>query len=295
MNPNTVAPFRVRTFAEAVYRTYEHSGFTLAGAVAFSFVISLFPFCIFLGALASIFGGEAIATQAVDQLFQILPKDVAKALAPEVVSIMGTTRIDLLTLSGLITLFFATSAIETLRAALNGAYRVKETRAYIVCVLFSMLLVLLSAISMLVITWAVVVGPSVAAKFEPQFVPDLIKIYLDSSWANVGVRYGLSAVVIAAQLTAFHLFLVSGKRTIADVWPGVLLSVVLWLASAGLYSRYLDFSDYTRFYAGLSQLMVALIYFQVTAVIIILGAELNRGLMELRKLRNGAELVAEAA
>jgi membrane protein len=295
MNPNTVAPFRVRTFAEAVYRTYEHSGFTLAGAVAFSFVISLFPFCIFLGALASIFGGEAIATQAVDQLFQILPKDVAKALAPEVVSIMGTTRIDLLTLSGLITLFFATSAIETLRAALNGAYRVKETRAYIVCVLFSMLLVLLSAISMLVITWAVVVGPSVAAKFEPQFVPDLIKIYLDSSWANVGVRYGLSAVVIAAQLTAFHLFLVSGKRTIADVWPGVLLSVVLWLASAGLYSRYLDFSDYTRFYAGLSQLMVALIYFQVTAVIIILGAELNRGLLELRKLRNGAELVAEAA
>ncbi|MDZ4840809.1 MAG: YihY/virulence factor BrkB family protein [Hyphomicrobium aestuarii] len=295
MIAHAATPFRFRTFAEAVYRTYEHSGFTLAGAVAFSFVISLFPFCIFLGALASIFGGEAIATQAVDQLFQILPKDVARALAPEVVSIMGTTRIDLLTLSGLITLFFATSAIETLRAALNGAYRVQETRPYIVCVLFSMLLVLLSAISMLVITWAVVVGPSVAAKFEPQFVPDLIKIYLDSSWANVGVRYGLSAAVIGAQLTAFHLFLVSGKRTLADVWPGVLLSVVLWLASAGLYSRYLDFSDYTRFYAGLSQLMVALIYFQVTAVIIILGAELNRGLMELRRLRGGADEVAEAA
>lgn len=33
--------------------------------------------------------------------------------------------------------------------------------------------------------------------------------------------------------------------------------------------------------------MVALIFFQVTAVIILLGAELNRGIMELKKLRNG--------
>ena len=63
--------------------------------------------------------------------------------------------------------------------------------------------------------------------------------------------------------------------------------MVLWLASAGLYSRYLDFNDYTRFYAGLSQLMVAMIYFQVTAIVVILGAELNRGILELKKLRNG--------
>jgi membrane protein len=33
--------------------------------------------------------------------------------------------------------------------------------------------------------------------------------------------------------------------------------------------------------------MVALIFFQVTAVIMILGAELNRGIMEIKRLRNG--------
>jgi len=278
---------RMKTVGEAIYRTYEHSGFVLAGAVAFSFVISLFPFCIFLGALASIVGGGPLAAQAVEQLFQILPKDVAKALAPEVVNIMGTTRIDLLTLSGFITLFFATSAIETLRAALNGAYRIKEDRPYVVCLSLSMLLVLISAASMLLISWLVVVGPGLAAKFEasllPAFVTSFVKDYLDSSWLAVGTRYGIAALVIAVQLTAFHLWLAAGRRTISDVWPGVLLSVVLWLASAALYSRYLDFSDYTRFYAGLSQLMVAMIYFQVTAVIIILGAELNRGILELSR------------
>ena len=46
----------------------------------------------------------------------------------------------------------------------------------------------------------------------------------------------------------------------------------------------LNFSDYTRFYAGLSQLMVAMIFFQMTAVIVILGAELNRGIFEFKRM-----------
>ena len=84
----------------------------------------------------------------------------------------------------------------------------------------------------------------------------------------------------------------------------VLLSMCLWLALASLYSYYLNFSDYTRFYAGLSQLMVALIFFQMSAVIMILGAELNRGILELKRLgpagiesyangANGANLLAK--
>jgi membrane protein len=73
---------RYRTVLEAIYRLYAHSGFTMAGAVAFSFVVSLFPFCIFLGALAGIFGGRKLATEAVTQLFQILPQRVAEGIAP---------------------------------------------------------------------------------------------------------------------------------------------------------------------------------------------------------------------
>ena len=56
-----------------------------------------------------------------------------------------------------------------------------------------------------------------------------------------------------------------------------------WLV-ASLYSYYLNLSDYSRFYAGLSQLMVAMIFFQMTAVIVILGAELNRGIFEFKRM-----------
>ncbi len=269
----------------AIYRLYEHSGFSLAGAVAFSFVVSLFPFCIFLAGLAGLVGTPELAQQAVTQLFNVLPKDVASALAPQVVSIMSSTRIDLLTFGGGIALFFATSAIETLRAALNGAYREHESLIYPLVLLRSMMFVLISAVSSLVLTWAVIVGPGIAAKFEPSW----LKSVLDSTWLTFWFRYLIAGLVIAVQLVAFHLWLAAGRRSLTDVLPGVALSTFLWIALAILYSYYLEFSDYSRFYAGLSQMMVALIFFQVTAVIIILGAELNRGLIELKKLRNGVE------
>ncbi|KAB2940383.1 MAG: YihY/virulence factor BrkB family protein [Hyphomicrobium sp.] len=273
---------RYRTLLEAIYRLYEHSGFAMAGAVAFSFVVSLFPFCIFLGALAGIFGGRELAAQAVEQLFQILPPGVAAGLAPQVEAIMGRTRIDLLTASAGLSLFFATNAIETLRTALNGAYRVVEKRPYLYCLARSMVFVFASAVSMLVLTWVVVVGPALAARFDPELTQSFM--LMRSTWLGATLRYASAAAVISTQLLAIHLWLAAGRRRIKDVWPGVLLSTALWLLAASLYSYYLNLSDYTRFYAGLSQLMVAMIFFQMTAVIVILGAELNRGIYEFKRM-----------
>jgi len=273
---------RYRTLLEAIYRLYEHSGFAMAGAVAFSFVVSLFPFCIFLGALAGIFGGRDLANHAIEQLFQILPSGVAAGLAPQVEAIMGRTRIDLLTVSAGLSLFFATNAIETLRTALNGAYRVIEKRPYLYCLARSMVFVLASAASMLILTWVVVVGPALAERFDPALTQSFT--LMRATWMGATFRYLSAAAVISGQLFAFHLWLAAGKRRIKDVWPGVLVSTVLWLIAASLYSYYLNLSDYTRFYAGLSQLMVAMIFFQMTAAIVILGAELNRGIFEFKRM-----------
>ncbi len=277
---------RARAVLEALYRVYEHSGFALAGAVAFSFVVSLFPFCIFLGALSGVFGGRELADQAIAQVFDILPEPVAKGLTPEIDAIMGRSRIDLLTASGFLALFFATSAIETMRAALNGAYRVHETRTYPLCLAISMTFVFVSAMSILVLTWAVVFGPGLAAKFQPGWA----KTLLDSSWLGPGIRYLLAGLVIAIQLFAFHIWLTAGRRSFQDVWPGVTLSIVLWLALAGLWSHYLEITNYSLFYAGLSQLMVAMIFFQFTAIAIILGAEFNRGILEMKRMRRESDL-----
>lgn len=290
---------RIQAVFEALYRVYEHSGFALSGAVAFSFVVSLFPFCIFLGALSGVFGGRELAQQAITQLFEFLPRPVVEGLTPEVEAVMGKSRIDLLTLSGFLALFFATSAIETLRAALNGAYRVHETRPYALCLLISMLFVFVSAASTLFLTWAVLVGPALAERFQPEWAKQAVES-VQSSWAGSSLkffqqtwlspysRYAMAGGVIAIQLFSFHLWLAAGKRRFQDVWPGVLLSIAAWLAIAGLWSNYLAISNYSLFYAGLSQLMVAMIFFQFTAIAILIGAEFNRGIMEVKRMRRAA-------
>ena len=270
---------QIKHILGAVYALYADSGFAMAGAVAYSFVLSLFPFCIFVGAVAGYFGGEAFAKQGVAQLFEIAPAPVAEALAPEVMAVMGRSRFGLLTVGALIALFFATSAIESLRAALNNAYRQRSRALTFRCLLESSLFVILSAIGVLVLTWGVVVGPELAARFKPASLLWLA----DLSWIAVIVRFAIVVTAIGSQLLAYHLWLAAGDRRLNEVWPGVLLSMVLWVLAARLFGSWLTFSDYSRFYAGLTQIMSALVFFQVSAIIVIFGAELNRGLIELRE------------
>ena len=58
---------------------------------------------------------------------------------------------------------------------------------------------------------------------------------------------------------------------------------MLWLIAAQVFASWLTISDYSRFYAGLTQVMSALVFFQVSAIIVILGAELNRGIVEVKR------------
>ncbi len=164
---------QTRAFLAAVYRLYEHSGFAMplrwrsrsscrCSRSASSSARSPVSWA----------GGE-LAAKAVSMLFEILPAAVAQALVPQVEQILGQSRIDLLTFGGFLALFFATSAVETLRAALNGAYRVVETRSYPACLGLSMLLVFFSAVSMLVLAWAVVVGAGAGRSARAAYHADI--------------------------------------------------------------------------------------------------------------------------
>ena len=279
---------QVRVLWNALYELFADSGFSMAGAVAFSFVLSLFPFCIFLGAFAGYFGGAGLAKSAVTELFHVLPGPVASAIEPEVMRVMGQSRFGLLTGGALIALFFATSAIESLRAALNTAYRVKEVKSYPACLLQSGTLVLLSALGLLAMAWGILVGPQLADRFKPGW----LLLVSDGGWINFIIRYVIVSSAIGAQLLAYHLFLAAGHRTIADVLPGVTVSIVLWILEANLFTSWLSVNDYSRFYAGLTQVMSALVFFQMAAIIIILGAEVNRALAEVRN-RRGEGVVSQ--
>jgi len=131
---------------------------------------------------------------------------------------------------------------------------------------------------MLTLTWGVVVGPALAQAQDLQPIIWLI----DHGLLSPTSRYTLVLVITLAQLLAYHLWLAAGRRTVWDVWPGVMLSVGLWILAAWIYSWWLTISDYSILYGGLTHLLTALIFFQFSGVIMIFGAVFNRALAEMR-------------
>ena len=74
-----------------------------------------------------------------------------------------------------------------------------------------------------------------------------------------------------------------------EIAPGVIVTLLLWLASGALFGRYLaDFAgNYVSMYAGLTSAFIALIYLYVNATIFIYGGELNEAICRARKQREG--------
>ena len=87
----------------------------------------------------------------------------------------------------------------------------------------------------------------------------------------------MAAVVIIIALMIVHLWLPAGHRGIVEVAPGILATLLLWLASGEIFGRYLaEFAyGYVTMYAGLASAMVALMFLYICASIFIYGGELN--------------------
>src|SRR5205085_10088005 len=92
-------------------------------------------------------------------------------------------------------------------------------------------------------------------------------------------------------------WLPAGKRSFRDIAPGVLVTLVLWLAAGILFGRYLaEFANnYVTMYAGLASAMIALVFLYWTSTIFVYGGELNAAILHQRALKVAEEEAARAA
>ena len=270
-----MVPAPLQRFARQLYfagwRLAAHDGLTVAGYMAFAAFTSLFPFLIFLAALASVLGTRETADETVEGMFLFLPTDVAGTLAPAVHEVMRGHHGGLLTFGVLATLWTASSGVEALRDGLDRAYEVKDPHPLWWRRLQSMVVVVVGALVLFVASLAVILGPVlwrlVEAFGRPSAEEELV-------W-TVG-RYGLGAVVLAGGLLALHRWLPNHDLSTWAALPGVLLTLALWLAGASLFSLYLGtVANYNVTYGSLGGVVITLFFFYLTGALFILGAEYN--------------------
>ncbi len=76
-------------FIKAAYNTVYHDGIELAGYLAFLSVLALFPFLVFVLALAGFVGEGKAGTEFIQLLTAVLPPDMMKALVPRIAEIIS--------------------------------------------------------------------------------------------------------------------------------------------------------------------------------------------------------------
>jgi len=253
----------------------------MASHLAVSAIMALFPFLIFATALASFLGADAFADTAVHIVFDTWPKEVAEPIAREVQNVLGVRRGDVLTFGVVLAAFFASNGVEALRLSLNRAYRVEERRSIIFLRLQSLGFVMIATLGFTAISVLLVIAPvaaNIALSRAEWIEPYMGTITL---W-----RYIIAVVVLVLALVVVHIWLPAGKRKLTDIIPGIIFTLLGWIAGSSVFAAYLGrFSSYTTTYAGLASIMVAVVFLYIISAIFILGGEINAAIMRYRAAR----------
>jgi membrane protein len=176
-----------------------------------------------------------------------------------------------LTFGILITAYFASNGIEALRVGLNRAYRVVESRSIFVLRAQSLGFVVAATLGFVIVSTLLVVAPiavGIAEKHLPWIRPFTGTITV---W-----RFVIAVLVIVGGLIAVHMWLPAGRRRFRDIIPGLIFTLVFWVAGSSAFAAYLGrFSSYASTYAGLASMMIALVFLYMISAIFIIGGELN--------------------
>ena len=255
----------------ALLHLINNDGFELAGYVAYTTILAIFPFMVFLTALAGFFGDAAAADSAIKLLFSYMPEQVAQTLAPVVSDVLTARSPSLVTLGAVGTLWSASSGIEALRLSLNRAYATAETRPVWIRRLQSIGFIILGSAGFLILPLIIIVGPQLAilaARYAP--VSDALRLAIGP------MRYVLGGAVMLIGTLSLHRWLPNCTLSWARLLPGALLSVVLVLSLAYLLSFYVDnISSLAVTYGSLGGVIITLLFFYFAALIFTFGAEFN--------------------
>jgi membrane protein len=243
----------------------------VAGGVAMYILLSVFPG---LTALVSLYGLFATPSDVVEHM-----KDFSNVLPPGVWDIFNAQLQDLVqrstssltvaaALSMAIALWSARSAMSALMTATNIAYGEREKRSFLRQVLISLAFTLGAVLGFLIM---LVLGVGIPLVLKVLGTGNALQV------AASALRLGLLWGVAVLGLSAIYRY--APAREFARwrwVTWGSALAATLWLAASALFAFYVQrFGSYGKTYGALGGVIVLLMWFYISSIIVVLGAEIN--------------------
>jgi membrane protein len=243
-----------------------------AAALAYYFVVALFPFLIFLSAVVAHLPLPDFFSQVMGLIARVVPAASMGPLRNLMKDTILSTHTRLLTLGILLTLWSASSGFTALIDAVNTAYDVSETRRYwktralALGLTFSVGCLLVIALGLLL------VGPRLSARLTETFG-------MGALWPYVRWAVAIACTVLAVELLYF--VAPNVKQRFVSTFPGALIAVGGWIGLScmlGIYFR--DFSAYSTGYGSLGVALTFSIWLYGTGIVVLIGAQFNAELLQ---------------
>jgi membrane protein len=252
-----------------------NDGFIHAGNLAYMAVLAIFPFFILGAAIFSLIGEEAERAATINAVLFALPPVVADVIEPVARSVIEARSGWVLWVGAFVALWTVGSLIETIRDILRRAYGTKSTVAFWKHRLISSGIIIMAVVLLIV---------SLIAQVLIGAAQELIDAYLPwlDDWLS---SLSLSRLVPALGLfgSLYLLFYTLTPKAYRHrrypKWPGALATTLWWVAvTLALPPLLRSLFSYDLTYGALSGMMIALFFFWLVGLGMVIGAELNAAL-----------------
>ena len=250
-------------------------GFIHAGNLAYMTLLSLFPFFIAVAAIFSAIGENARLDASIDAVLRAMPPRVSEVLGPVAHDVVEARHGWLLWIGGVFGVWTAASLIETIRDILHRAYDSADDRPYWRHRLISTALIFGSVLLLLV---------SLSAQVLISAMQDIVFALfprLDTLSDQIALSGAINAGALFGSIYLLFRLLTPAPclRRGCPVWPGAALVAGWWLVVAFALPKVLrNYFAYDLTYGSLAGVMIALFFFWLVGLGMVVGAELNAAL-----------------
>ncbi|BDG05320.1 YihY/virulence factor BrkB family protein [Anaeromyxobacter oryzae] len=237
----------------------------LAATVTYYGVLALFPFLLFLVALASVVITPDQAQQLVQQLSQVAPGPATQIVGQRIQQLGQQQNVTLLGFGALGALWAASGAILALMRALNTCYDVKEGRPFWKVRGIALLMTIVASVLSLVAALAGVAAEPIANAIGGPV-----------GTAILWLRLPVAGLVMMFLWAVLYYALPDVQQAFKFITPGSVIGVVLWVIASWGFSKYVsNFGSYDKTYGSIAGVIVLLFWMWISALVLLAGAEMN--------------------
>lgn len=258
----------------------EDNATILAAAQAYYYLLAIVPLLILLLAILPYLQIEP--QRVMDFMGTILPGEVASTFEEQIVSVVTTPSGGLLTFGILGTLWSASNAVSAFIKATNEAYDVEETRSFFAQKGIAILLTLFMLVAVIIALVLPIFGGAII-----DMISSFMNLPSQTEIIFQVLRWVISIAVMSIVLAIMYKIAPNKHFPFKEVIIGALIATVLWQLVSLAFSFYVsNFGSYSATYGSLGGLIVLILWFFLTGLILVIGAEINAIIHKHKNTKN---------